>query len=134
MAGAAGLEPVTSAVTGQRSNQLSYAPAWGSRTYEMTSDASSGTTGNVRAADANEVGVGNPAEETYCHPNTISVRHRIAFCQLVIGDESVTILTIEAQHARVCAFMPMRRSCKVGHQRRRLSGVPRKKRRDPRGL
>ena len=32
MAGAAGLEPVTSAVTGQRSNQLSYAPAQGTRT------------------------------------------------------------------------------------------------------
>ena len=29
MAGAAGLEPVTSAVTGQRSNQLSYTPAMG---------------------------------------------------------------------------------------------------------
>ena len=29
LAGAAGLEPVTSAVTGQRSNQLSYTPAMG---------------------------------------------------------------------------------------------------------
>ena len=25
----------------------------------------------IRAADAKEVGVGNPAEETYCHPNAI---------------------------------------------------------------
>jgi hypothetical protein len=29
MAGVAGLEPVTSAVTGQRSNQLSYTPTMG---------------------------------------------------------------------------------------------------------
>src|SRR5262245_14386750 len=37
MAGAAGLEPVTSAVTGQRSNQLSYAPAnAGAGRYETT--------------------------------------------------------------------------------------------------
>ena len=26
---------------------------------------------NIRAADAKEVGVGNPAEETYCHPNIL---------------------------------------------------------------
>ena len=31
MAGVAGLEPVTSAVTGQRSNQLSYTPTMGTR-------------------------------------------------------------------------------------------------------
>jgi hypothetical protein len=30
------------------------------------------------------VGVGNPAEETYCHPNTISVRHKKGLCQPVI--------------------------------------------------
>jgi hypothetical protein len=34
MAGVAGLEPVTSAVTGQRSNQLSYTPAKGEQTLE----------------------------------------------------------------------------------------------------
>jgi hypothetical protein len=26
--------------------------------------------GKIRAADAKEVGVGNPAEETYCYPNS----------------------------------------------------------------
>jgi hypothetical protein len=37
MAGVAGLEPVTSAVTGQRSNQLSYTPAWGRETLKNIS-------------------------------------------------------------------------------------------------
>jgi hypothetical protein len=37
MAGVAGLEPVTSAVTGQRSNQLSYTPAKGDVTLEKVS-------------------------------------------------------------------------------------------------
>ena len=36
MAGVAGLEPVTSAVTGQRSNQLSYTPAKGKQTLRKT--------------------------------------------------------------------------------------------------
>jgi hypothetical protein len=35
MAGVAGLEPVTSAVTGQRSNQLSYTPAKGRQTLRL---------------------------------------------------------------------------------------------------
>jgi hypothetical protein len=37
MAGVAGLEPVTSAVTGQRSNQLSYTPAKGDETIKKVS-------------------------------------------------------------------------------------------------
>ncbi len=37
MAGVAGLEPVTSAVTGQRSNQLSYTPAKGIETIKNIS-------------------------------------------------------------------------------------------------
>ena len=70
MAGAAGLEPVTSAVTGQRSNQLSYTPTQGEReTYGIPRLASSRR--KIRAADAKEVGVGNPAEETYRYPNQI---------------------------------------------------------------
>jgi hypothetical protein len=39
----------------------------------------------VRAADAKEVGVGNPAEETYCHPDEFTLFHPPAVCQLVIG-------------------------------------------------
>lgn len=69
MAGAAGLEPVTSAVTGQRSNQLSYAPAWGWERRKTARTRQAAGFGNIRAADAKEVGVGNPAEETYCYPN-----------------------------------------------------------------
>ena len=33
MAGSTGLEPATSGVTGRRSNQLNYDPAWGSTEY-----------------------------------------------------------------------------------------------------
>ena len=73
VAGVAGLEPVTSAVTGQRSNQLSYTPAWGGRVLYFAAAASQrycpgkffGAPKKViRAAAAKEVGVENPAEET----------------------------------------------------------------------
>ena len=73
MAGAAGLEPVTSAVTGQRSNQLSYTPAQAEANLAETAGPRQGEGKKIRAADAKEVGVGNPAEETYCYPNTVNV-------------------------------------------------------------
>ena len=87
MAGVAGLEPVTSAVTGQRSNQLSYTPAKGDETLKFPA-ASSFASGSfwevfcasikIRAADAKEVGVGNPAEETFCYPNIAMLQAGIA--------------------------------------------------------
>ena len=70
MAGAAGLEPVTSAVTGQRSNQLSYTPTQGEAKLTKSLLSRQAEAKKIRAADAKEVGVGNPAEETYCYPNT----------------------------------------------------------------
>ena len=73
MAGVAGLEPVTSAVTGQRSNQLSYTPAKGRRTLRKPRPSVKPKKKKIRAADAKEVGVGNPAEETCCHPNALNV-------------------------------------------------------------
>ena len=72
MAGVAGLEPVTSAVTGQRSNQLSYAPAIGRvKLKDAPESVKELCFTKIRAADAKEVGVGNPAEETCCHPNAL---------------------------------------------------------------
>src|SRR3954467_12714886 len=73
MAGVAGVEPGTSAVTGQRSNQLSYTPVKGERESTQCAGACQRTLPvflkRIRAADAKEVGVGNPAEETYRYPN-----------------------------------------------------------------
>ena len=72
LAGVAGLEPVTSAVTGQRSNQLSYTPAPREQKVGKPFAHVNGEVGEqetIRAADAKEVGVGNPAEETYRYPN-----------------------------------------------------------------
>ena len=73
VAGVAGLEPVTSAVTGQRSNQLSYTPAGvgacctlRQRRVNAFVPESFPARGRkvIRAAAAKEVGVENPAEET----------------------------------------------------------------------
>jgi hypothetical protein len=84
MAGVAGLEPVTSAVTGQRSNQLSYTPTkMGTHTLKEVFASVKFCFGicgmKIRAADAKEVGVGNPAEETCCYPNEINVTLRQLF-------------------------------------------------------
>jgi hypothetical protein len=84
MAGVAGLEPVTSAVTGQRSNQLSYTPAQGRRTLRKEG-VSVKAKKEIRAADAKEVGVGNPAEETYCYPNTLIILSRAGLSIGVAG-------------------------------------------------
>ncbi len=92
MAGAAGLEPVTSAVTGQRSNQLSYTPAVRRALYRTHrsgqkhfSDFCALSSVSqldalkrwIRAADAKEVGVGNPAEETSRSPNRFQSRNGV---------------------------------------------------------
>jgi hypothetical protein len=37
----------------------------------------------IRAADAKEVGVGNPAEETYCYPNGTNVTPRQLFVNIL---------------------------------------------------
>ena len=38
----------------------------------------------IRATDAKEVGVENPAEETYCHPNPLNHRMRHGFVNLLL--------------------------------------------------
>jgi len=55
---------------------LSYAPALGLVRLKNAFGSVKEFT-SIRAADAKEVGVGNPAEETYCHPNKIMLR----FCE-----------------------------------------------------
>jgi hypothetical protein len=96
MAGVAGLEPVTSAVTGQRSNQLSYTPVKGilklknfqPNVKDFSSLERAGLhescfgKNKIWAADAKEVGVGDPAEETCCHPDVLQCDFAATFCQL----------------------------------------------------
>ena len=89
MAGVAGLEPVTSAVTGQRSNQLSYTPAKGNVTIENVWGRVKRLVGDnlkIRAADAKEVGVGDPAEETCCYPNKTNVTTGRLFVNILSSD------------------------------------------------
>ena len=38
----------------------------------------------IRAADAKEVGVGNPAEETCCYPNGYNVANRQQFVNILM--------------------------------------------------
>src|ERR1041385_5437583 len=74
MAGVAGGGPPNPAVAGGRSYQFNHTPPkGGARKYAMSPGVSTDIAHffeeRIRAADAKEVGVGNPAEETYRYPN-----------------------------------------------------------------
>ena len=50
-----------------------------------------GRTKNIRVADAKEVGVGNPAEETCCHPNAVHCMMGVIFVNMFCGKCRVAI-------------------------------------------
>ena len=116
MAGATGLEPATSGVTGQRSNQLSYAPrklrgrqataCHPRRQWVIPKKV-------IRATDAKEVGVENPSEETFCRPNQrLSVWGEIAKggpnCQTPISTNLPLRKISRDIRARIRIFPPPR--------------------------
>ena len=54
-----------------------------------------GMNNKIRAADAKEVGVGNPAEETYCYPNAALSQFCNSlsiFCRVLAGVFHLTYL------------------------------------------
>ena len=53
---------------------------------------------NIRAADAKEVGVGNPAEETYCYPN-----NRILETSFRLSTRDITKKSTRCQQERNAA-------------------------------
>jgi hypothetical protein len=75
MAGATGFEPATSAVTGQRSNQLSYAPVTNGtrKVFQFLEERQPVFFENkkTRATNAQEVGVGNSSEENADLPEPV---------------------------------------------------------------
>jgi len=56
---------------------------------------------NIRAADAKEVGVGNPAEETYCYPN-----NEILCSLRILSTPSQLMLTILMHSFLRCSLGP----------------------------
>ena len=112
MAGVAGLEPVTSAVTGQRSNQLSYAPARGTRTYESPPPASSRTNKMFEQQTPRRWGWGTPLKkrtatrmtqcyspETFCQPSGTRFRMYFQiFCRTIT---ETCLSTIKGPHRTV---------------------------------
>jgi len=68
---------------------LSYTPAKGNVTIENVSGMVKRLVGDnlkIRAADAKEVGVGDPAEETCCYPNKTNVTTGRLFVNILSSD------------------------------------------------
>jgi hypothetical protein len=55
---------------------------------------------NIRAADAKEVGVGNPAEETYCYPNKVSVSSAGGLSNSYWNSSSAVSAVFYAKHSK----------------------------------
>ncbi|HVU26668.1 MAG TPA: hypothetical protein VHG71_02905, partial [Verrucomicrobiae bacterium] len=63
----------------------------------------------IRAADAKEVGVGNPAEETCCHPNTVNVTIQQQFVN-TLSAAAISWLYLAGFFSKVHGWLDLNRS------------------------
>jgi hypothetical protein len=75
LAGATGLEPATSCVTGRRSNQLNYAPALSNALKFLPTPSNT-----VGCRDRRVISTFNDMEEHGRHPKSLEVHHRQRYC------------------------------------------------------
>src|SRR6202040_3157938 len=93
MAGATGLEPATSGVTGRRSNQLSYAPAASTRAGTPTP----------------------PVGGCQAHPGRGPTRFSVNACRviLLVGAQGLEPWRIPASHVEADEIRVRRKSCEI---------------------